>query len=121
MANDIKDEKYAESMLAEYSPEKKEEKETPASQLHKLEKKATLPPKINAWVMGSVYTVAFGAGFAMVLGSWETGAPTWVGYVISAAGMVMMAVNYFIYVVFKKSMKKKYGPEIVELSKSMLN
>ena len=48
MENTVKEEKYAEKMLAEYSPEEKGNSDYET--LKELDKKVNLLPKINAYV-----------------------------------------------------------------------
>jgi hypothetical protein len=118
METTIKEEKYAEKMLADYSPEKKEGSDYEA--LKALEKKVTKIPTINAWVIGSVFTLVFGFGFCLVMKALTFEGLDWLGYVLGGVGILGLIGNPFIYHAFIAHQKEKYGPAIVELSKKIL-
>ncbi|MCI1734498.1 MAG: hypothetical protein LKM30_02020 [Bacilli bacterium] len=80
MQNTIKEEKYAEKMLADYSPEEKGN--TDYETLKGLDKKVHQLPLINAYVMGTIYTLTFGFAFCLCLKALVLPVPDWLGYVL---------------------------------------
>jgi len=118
MENTVKEEKYAEKMLADYSPEEKGHSDY--ENLKTLEKKVTRLPRVNAWVMGSVYTLLFGFGFCLVLKAITFEGLDWLGYVLGGVGLLAMIANYYVYKVFLRHQKALYGNQIVETSKKIL-
>jgi hypothetical protein len=118
MENTVKEEKYAEKMLAEYAPEEKGNTDYEA--LKDLEKKVNRLPRINAWVMGSLYTLVFGFGMCLVLKAITFEGLDWLGYVLGSVGLVGMVGNYLAYKAFLKHQKTIYGDRIIELSKKIL-
>jgi hypothetical protein len=118
METTIKEEKYAEKMLADYSPEKKENSDYET--LKGLEKKVTRIPTINAWVVGAIFTLVFGFGFCLVMKAITFSGLDWLGYVLGGVGILGMAGNPFIYRVFLAHQKAIYGQAIVDVSKKIL-
>jgi hypothetical protein len=118
MENTVKEEKYAEKMLAEYSPEEKGHSDYEA--LKELDKKVNRLPKINAFVMGSIYTLVLGFGMALCLKAMTFEGLDWLGYVLGGVGLLGVIGNYYVYKVFIAHQKKIYGDRIVEVSKKIL-
>jgi hypothetical protein len=118
MENTVKEEKYAEKMLADYSPEKKGNSDYETLKL--LDQKVNRLPRVNAYVMGSIYTLAFGFGFCLVMKAVVIPGLDWLGYVLGGVGILAMVGNYFAYKAFLAHQKAIYGNDIVEVSKKIL-
>jgi len=118
MENTVKEEKYAEKMLAEYSPEEKGNSDYET--LKELDKKVNLLPKINAYVMGGIYTLVFGFGMVLCLKAMSFEGLDWLGYVLGSVGILGLVGNFYVFKVFLAHQKKIYGSQIIEVSKKML-
>jgi hypothetical protein len=118
MQNTIKEEKYAEKMLADYSPEEKGN--TDYETLKGLDKKVHQLPLINAYVMGTIYTLTFGFAFCLCLKALVLPVPDWLGYVLGGVGILGLVGNYFAYKAFLAHQKLLYKDRIVEVSKKIL-
>jgi len=118
MENTVKEEKYAEKMLAEYSPEEKGNSDYET--LKELDKKVNLLPKINVYVMGSIYTLVFGFGMVLCLKAMSFEGLDWLGYVLGSVGILGLVGNFYVFKVFLAHQKKIYGSQIIEVSKKML-
>ena len=114
----MKEEKYAEKMLADYSPEKKGNSDYET--LKQLDQKVNRLPKINTFVMGAIYTLVFGFGLVLCLKALSFEGLDWLGYVLSDVGLLGLVGNYFVYRVFLAHRKAIYGEKIVEVSKKIL-
>ena len=77
-------------------------------------------PKINAVVMGAIYTLVFGFGLVLCLKALSFEGLDWLGYVLSDVGLLGLVGNYFVYRVFLAHRKAIYGEKIVEVSKKIL-
>jgi hypothetical protein len=118
MENTIKEEKYAEKMLADYSPEEKGNSDYDT--LKTLDKKVNRLPKINAYVIGTIYTLILGFGLVICLKAMTFTGMDWLGYFCGGLGILGMASNYYVYKVFIAHQKAIYSEQIVELSKKIL-
>lgn len=118
MENTVKEEKYAEKMLADYSPEKKGNSDYEA--LKELDKKVNRLPKINAFVMGSLYTLVFGFGMVLALKAMSFAGLDWLSYVLGGVGLLGLIGNYYVYKVFLAHQKAIYREQIIETSKKIL-
>jgi hypothetical protein len=118
MENTVKEEKYAEKMLADYSPEKKGNSDYET--LKELDQKVNRLPKINAFVMGAIYTLVLGFGMVLCLKAVSFEGLDWLGYVLGGVGILGMIGNYYVYKVFLHHQKTIYGDRIVEVSKKIL-
>ena len=118
MENTVKEEKYAEKMLADYSPEEKGNSDYET--LKNLDKKVNRLPRINAFVMGSLYTLVFGFGMVLCLKAMSFEGLDWLGYVLGGVGLLGLVGNYYVYKVFLAHQKAIYGSQIVEVSKKIL-
>ncbi|MBQ7416325.1 MAG: dihydropteridine reductase [Oscillospiraceae bacterium] len=93
---------------------------TQLDELRALDAKVKKPANIFAYVFGSLSAIIMGAGMSLVmtdigvtLGLANAMIP---GIVIGVIGMVMALTTYPIYKKILNSRKKKYAPEILELS-----
>lgn len=118
MENTVKEEKYAEKMLADYTPEEKGNSDYET--LKELDRKVNRLPKINAFVMGSIYTLVFGFGMVLCLKAMTFEGLDWLGYVLGSVGLLALVGNYYVYKVFLAHQKAIYGSQIVEVSKKIL-
>jgi|GEM_PF-6998716 hypothetical protein len=118
MENTVKEEKYAEKMLADYSPEKKGNSDYET--LKQLDQKVNRLPRVNAFVMGAIYTLVFGFGLVLCLKAMTFEGLDWLGYVLGGVGALGLIGNYYVYRVFLKHQKAVYGDRIVEVSKKIL-
>jgi hypothetical protein len=118
MENSIKEEKYAEKMLADYTPEQKGNSDY--ENLKMLETKVNRLPLVNAYVMGVVYVLTFGFALCLALKAVTLNGLDWLEYVLGGIGVLGMVGNYLVYKVFLAHQKAIYGNQIVELSKKIL-
>jgi len=72
---------------------------------------------IAALVLGVIGTLIFGLGMSMIL-EWDM---TVFGIIISAVGLVPIAMAYPFYNIILDKYRKKYGDEIIKLSDELLN
>lgn len=84
--------------------------------LRALNKRVHSVPIAMAITFGTIGTLIFGLGMAMVL-EWSI---TLYGILVSATGLIPTALAYPVYKSSLKKMKKKYGKQILELSESIL-
>ena len=88
--------------------------------LKALDAKVKKPAKVFGWTCGSIGSVVMGAGMSLVmtdigalLGMQETLIP---GIAVGLVGMVLALITYPIYKKLLNARKKKYAPQIMELS-----
>ncbi len=86
------------------------------SELRKLDKKAKFAPRLATASAVTVGVLTFGGGMAITLELQKYAA----GVAVSAVGIVIMVLSYFIHGFFTKRSKKKYGRQILELSEKIL-
>lgn len=92
--------------------------------LKALDAKVKKPVKVFGYTYGSIGAVVMGAGMSLVmtdigtvLGMTATMVP---GIVIGISGLAMVATTYPIYKKILDSRKKKYAPQIMELSERVM-
>ena len=107
--------RVAEEIRNRYLPQKKSEDKF--TKLKELDEKVKNPPTAWALVLGVAGTLIFGLGMAMVL---EWSLIFW-GIVVSAVGLIPVALAYPVYCWVLKRGKKKYGAQILKLSEEILN
>lgn len=97
-----------------------EQAQTELDALKELDAKVKKPANVFGYVYGSVGAVVMGAGMSLVmtdigtmLGMKETLLP---GIAVGIVGMAMVLSAYPIYEKILSSRKKKYAPQIIELS-----
>ena len=104
-----------ESIKNQFVPaERKEDKIT---KLRKLNRQVNNPPKIFAYIFGTVALLVFGLGMTMAL---EWNLYIW-GGIVSFIGALLMCVTYPIFKAFLAHRKKLFGQQIIELSDDLLN
>lgn len=97
-----------------------EQQHTELDDLKALDAKVKKPANVFGYVYGSIGTVVMGAGMSLVmtdlgtiLGMQETLLP---GIAVGAAGLAMVCTTYPIFRKILNTRKKKYAPQILELS-----
>ncbi|MBQ8178608.1 MAG: dihydropteridine reductase [Clostridia bacterium] len=91
-------------------------KETKLERLRKLDSKVSNTATIVALILSVPGFLIFGTGMTMVL---EWSLISW-GIVVSAVGVIPMALAYPAYKHVLNKGKKKYGAEILKLSEELL-
>ena len=98
---------------------------TALDELKALDAKVKRPANVFAYTFGSISAIVMGAGMSLVLtdigvmiGLEKTMAP---GIVIGVAGMAMAIANFFLHKKILNSRKKKFAPQIMELSDKIMN
>lgn len=93
--------------------------------LKALDTKVRRPANVFAYLYGSLSAMVMGAGMSLVMtevgsmiGMDNTMLP---GIVIGIVGLVMALTTYPIYKKMLNARKKKYAPEIVALSETIMN
>lgn len=93
--------------------------------LKALDKKVVRPANIFAYIFGSIGAIVMGMGMSLVmtdigatLGITSTMVP---GIIIGVVGMAIAIANYPIYKAIITSRRKKFAPEIIELSEKIIN
>ena len=93
--------------------------------LRELDAKVKRPANVFAYVFGIISAIIMGAGMSLVMtdiGATLNIANTMTkGIVIGVIGMAMALINYPIYSGILNSRKKKYAPEILEMSDKIMN
>ncbi len=111
----------AQKIRERYEDRKPSELDT----LRELDAKVKRPAAVFAYIFGSISAVVMGAGMSLVMtdiGSVIGLADALIpGIAVGVVGMLLAAVNYPLYKGILNSRKKKYAPEIVRLSDSILN
>ena len=102
-----------------------EKQTTELDALRELDAKVRRPANVFAYVFGSISAVVMGAGMSLVmtdigamLGMASTMAP---GIAIGVVGMGMVLTTYPIYKKLLSSRRKKFAPQILELSEKLMN
>lgn len=111
--------KIIESIRTSYM----EKESTKLDELKKLDRKAKLPVKIFAYVLGSVSALVLGTGMSLVMkviGESLTYAMP-LGICIGIVGIVLASINYPLYKDILSKRKKKYAKRIFEMTDELLN
>ena len=102
-----------------------EKQSTELDALRELDAKVKRPAAAFAYTFGSVSVIVMGAGMSLVmtdigatLGLASTMVP---GIAIGVAGLGMALLTYPIYQSILNSRKKKYAPQILNLSEKIMN
>ena len=93
-----------------------EKGENKLERLKRLDNKVKRFPQIIALTIGIIGTLVFGLGLTCAL-EWDAMIPC---IVLSVVGIAILAIAYPIYNYTFKRNKKKYGEEILRLSKELL-
>ncbi len=96
--------------------------ETNLDKLRALDAKVKKPILIFAYIFGILGSLILGVGMCLamkVIGG--TTALMIVGIVVGLVGIVMVSVNYPLYVKLLENRRKKYAGEVLTLSDEILN
>ncbi len=107
------DKVYAENIANEYS--KKEDSKV--KKLKKLDKRAKLGSNIFGYTFGIIGTLILGSGMCLamkVIGNTTTHYV--LGIIIGIVGIIMVSINYPIYLKILKKDKEKYANDIITLA-----
>lgn len=122
-------ENYVQKIRARYS----EKTVTDVESLRLLDAKVKRPAKVFSYIFGSISAIIMGCGMSLVMTDIGTviglsaytvlgvGAPLLIGISVGIAGLILSLLTYPIYSGILNSRKKKYAPEILELSDKILN
>lgn len=101
-----------------------EQEHTELDALKALDAKVKKPANVFGYTYGSIGAIVMGAGMSLVmtdigamLGMTETMVP---GIVVGIVGLMMSCTAYPIYKKILASRKKKYAPQIMELSSRIM-
>lgn len=106
--------KTVEDIKKQYAP--RVGAENKLSRLKALDARARNMPTVLSLVCGIIGTLVFGAGMALVL---EVEQFLW-GMIVSAVGIIPLALAYPVYVISSARLRAKYAPEILRLSDEIL-
>jgi len=102
-----------------------EKQHTELDALKALDAKVKRPANVFAYTYGSLGAIVMGAGMSLVmtdigamLGMASTMVP---GIAIGVVGMGMVLTTYPIYKKLLSSRRKKFAPQILELSEKLMN
>ena len=102
-----------------------EKQHTELDALKALDTKVKKPANVFGYIFGSISAVIMGAGMSLVMtdiGAMIGLASAMIpGIVIGVVGLGMALSTYPIYKKILSSRKKKYAPEILELSERIMN
>jgi len=93
------------------------QEENKMEQLRRLDKSATKPGKIAAYIIGIISSLILGVGMCCTM-VW----PEYfvAGIIIGVVGMIGMSVTYPIYNKITKKQREKLAPQIIQLSKDLI-
>lgn len=103
-----------------------EKEHSELDELKEFDKKVKRAPRIFSYIFGAVGAIVMGSGMSLVMTDIAeklgvTGSVTVPGIIIGSLGIIMAAVNYPIYSTILAARRKKYAPEIIRLSESIMN
>lgn len=96
-----------------------EKEDSRLTELKKLDWKAKKTATIFAYSFGIIGSLVLGTGMCLAMKVIFDLMP--LGIVIGIIGIIMVSVNYFMYVKLLNRGKNKYQNQIIELSKELLN
>lgn len=108
---------HVEKIRGDYAPPR-EKKRDRLQALEKLDKKVKRPPFIIALTFGIISCLILGFGMCLAMKViFDLMIP---GIVIGLAGILLLLLNYPLYKAILKRRRKKYAPEILALTDSLL-
>ena len=111
----------AQSIRSKYLPRE----QTGLDKLKELDRKVKKVPLVFACVYGSISAVIMGAGMSLVMtdigAALNIADPMIPGIGIGLLGMALALTTYPIYKGMLNARKKKYGPQILELSEQIVH
>ena len=111
----------AQRIRAQYT----EKKMTELDALRSLDAKVKRPANVFSYIFGSIAAIIMGAGMSLIMT--DIGATVGIekampiGIAVGIVGMIMAIVNYPIYKGILGRRKKKYAPQIINLSGKIIN
>ena len=97
---------------------------TELDELRRLDAKVKRPATVFAYVLGCISAIIMGCGMSLIMT--DIGATLGIedtmikGTVIGSIGLIMAIINYPVYNGIMSYRKKKYAPEILELSDKIM-
>lgn len=110
---------FAEQIANEYSPKKTSK----VKALKRLDNKAKLPATVFAYTFGIITALIFGVGLCLCMKVIGPATTLWfiLGICIGTVGMIGMGLNYYFYLKLLEKGKIKYGQDIIDLAKSIID
>lgn len=112
--------KDQEFMVEKIRSQYMEETHTELDALKALDARVKKPANVFGYVFGSIGAIVMGAGMSLVmtdigtvLGMTETMVP---GIAVGLVGLILCCTTYPVYKKILNARKKKYAPQIMELS-----
>ena len=96
------------------------EEKTPTKldELKALNSKVNFPPRLFAYIFGTLGALVLGLGMCLAMG--VIGDAMILGIAIGTVGIAMVSVNYTIFCTLLESRKRKYAKDIIALSDEIL-
>ena len=125
-------ESYVQKIRATYGEANGEKTITDVEAIKILDAKVKRPATVFGYVFGSISAVIMGCGMSLVMTDigeiiglsgltlCGIGASLFVGISVGVLGLILSLLTYPIYSGILKSRKKRYAPEILELSEKIL-
>jgi len=93
--------------------------------LRELDRKVKLPANIFGYTFGSISAIIMGSGMSLVMtdigSTLGISNSMVIGIVVGILGLGLSLLTYPIYNAILKGRKRKYGKEIIELSKAIID
>lgn len=108
----------AEKIASEYAPKKTSKVEA----LRKLDRKAKQGAEVFAFTFGIICSLILGTGMSFAMGVIGDNSTTTfiIGIIVGVIGIFGVSINYFIYKKLLQKGKEKYGNDIVQLAKEIV-
>ena len=102
-----------------------EKETTELDALRELDKRVKRPANVFAYVFGGISAVIMGCGMSLIMTDIAeivgiSGDPMLLGIVIGVTGLALALLNLPIHKGILNARKKKYAPEILQVSESIL-
>ena len=109
---------YAKKLITEYS----DKEPSKINDLIALDNKVKKPAYIFAYTFGIIASLILGVGMCLAMQVIGDGIGLMIlGIVVGVIGIIMVSINYPIFVKILKHRKDKYSEEIIALSNKILN
>lgn len=112
----VNEKKYIEKIKDKYS----EKQTSKLDELHNLDNKVNLPAIILAYTLGISGSLIFGFGMCIAMKVILKDLYL-LGIIVGIIGIIIMSINYPIYIKVLNHRRKKYSNQIIELSNQLLN
>ncbi|MBQ8394162.1 MAG: dihydropteridine reductase [Clostridia bacterium] len=97
-----------------------EKKRTKLNEMMELDRKAKMPAIVFAYVFGVIASLVLGVGMCLAMEVLVISHGMAIGVVVGVVGLFMAAINYFLYQGIRNRGKRKYGAQILALSREIL-